>query len=214
VQVELGEQAIAQLSSGAPIELTFAELEPSTSYPLHVTATDASGTRSEIDGVFTTTSALAELSISEVRADPLGSEPAQEFVEVLNYGTTPIDVEGFTLSDAPDALETQLHAASPLAAGARALIVAETFDASNPLDVAPAPGAVLLRTAAALTHNGLANAGEPLFLRDRAGHRLSAAPATPAPRPGVCITRTSTDPRSGAPGSFAYDAAGSCTPGR
>jgi hypothetical protein len=210
----LGEQSSARLSSGTPVEMSFRGLTPSTAYALHVTAADAAGTVTEVDSTLTTTSELAALSITEVRADPLGSEPAQEYVELLNFGATSIDVQDFTLSDSPDQLETKLPASPALPAGARALIVPATFDAASTLDAAPAPGALLLRTAAALTRSGLANAGEPLFLRDREGRRLSAAPATPPPRPGICITRSSADPRTGAPGSFDYDAAGGCTPGR
>jgi hypothetical protein len=214
VSVQLDEQRSARFSSGQPIELSFAGLEPNTTYALHVSVEDAVGSRAESQLSVRTTSELAALSISEVRADPVGSEPAQEYVELLNFGVEPIDVQGFTLSDAPDAPGTRIDADVLVPAGAHALIVPNAFDASDPRDAAPAPGALLLRTAAAaLTRGGLANSGEPLFLRDRQGRRLSAAPATPAPRPGVCIVRVSNDPRSGAPDSFAYDAEG-CTPGR
>jgi hypothetical protein len=214
VSAQLDAQRSARFSSGQPIELSFADLDPNTTYALTVLAEDAAGGRAESQLSVRTTSELALLSISEIRADPLGSEPAQEYVELLNFGADPIDVRGFTLSDAPDAPGTRIDADVMLPAGAHALVVPNAFDASDPRDAAPAPGALLLRTAAAaLTRGGLANSGEPLFLRDQQGRRLSAAPATPAPRPGVCIVRVGDDPRSGAPGSFAYEAEG-CTPGR
>jgi hypothetical protein len=214
VIVQLGQERAARLSSGQSIDVSFSELAPDSDYALAVTAQDAAGQRVEAHQSLHTAAALATLSISEVRADPLGSEPAQEYVEVLNFGAQPIDVDGFTLSDAPDATGTRIDAEVPLPAGAHALIVPAAFDETDPRDAAPAPGALLLRTAAALTHSGLANSGEMLWLRDRQGRRLSAAPATPPPRPGVCIARTSADPRTGAPGSFAYDPDGGCTPGR
>ncbi len=98
--------------------------------------------------------------------------------------------------------------------GGRALLVADGFDPSAPDDTPVPPGTVLVRMGTSLGSGGLSNAGEPLFLRDPEGHRVSAAPATPPPRAGVCRVRQVDDPRTGAPGSFGYDAEGGCTPGR
>ena len=71
-----------------------------------------------------------------------------------------------------------------------------------------------MRVGTSLASGGLRNSGEALYLRDAAGHRLSAAPAKPAPQPGVCVLRRDdADPRSGEPSAFERDPAGSCTPG-
>jgi hypothetical protein len=215
VSIELGSEQVARMSSGSPIDLTFDQLSANTPYSVAVTAYDASDVAHESAFSISTLRPLATVSISEVRADPLGAEPAQEFVELFNYGAAAVDVEGFTLSDSPTEIGTTVDAAGVVPAGGRALLVARGFDPSEMRDAMPAPGAILIRvSASALTRSGLANSGEPLFLRDREGHRISAAPATPPPKPGVCNVRTSVDPRSGAPGSFDYDAADGCSPGR
>jgi hypothetical protein len=178
-----------------------------------VLAIDASGSPQEERFSVRTASDLAALSISEVRANPLGSEPAQEYVELWNFGARPLPVQGFSISDAPDEPGTRIVPDAILPPGARALLVSDAFDSTSDTDVRPAPGAILLRVGPTVTRAGLANSGEALFLRDREGRRLSAAPATPPPRPGVCSVRECEDPRSGAPGSFGYDPAASCTPG-
>jgi hypothetical protein len=73
-----------------------------------------------------------------------------------------------------------------------------------------APGTRLVRVGASLTKAGLANAGEPLFLRDADQHRLSAAPARAAAS-GRCLQRRGSDPRSGRVEDFVE---APCTPGQ
>jgi hypothetical protein len=162
----------------------------------------------------TTERNLPKLSITEIRTDPLGPEPAQEFVEVMNYGTEQIVLAGFTLSDTVSEPGHPLTTPIALYPGARALLVADTFDADAPLDAPVPAGALLVRVGKSLGTSGLSNAGEPLFLRDPLGRRVSAAPAAKAPRAGACLQRISTDMRSGETGAFGYDGDRDCTPGR
>jgi hypothetical protein len=97
------------------------------------------------------------------------------------------------------------------------LIVPSEFDPDDTAsgrDVVPPAGAILVRVDASLGSGGLSNSGEPLFLRDSMDRWISAAPAMPPPREAICIVRTSASRRTGEPGSFGYDAALTCTPGR
>ncbi len=153
---------------------------------------------------------LPTVSIEEMRADPLGKEPAQEYVELLNYGAQPVSLMGFTVSK--DAFEKgrALTGAASLAPGERALVVGPDFDERDPSDGVLPSGVKLVRLEGAL---GLANAGARLFLRDRAGRRTSAATALTALLEGQCSARGASDRRRGDPQAFELDPDGGCTPG-
>lgn len=174
-------------------------------------ASDASGLTTRVDFAVTTPPPLPELAIVEVRADPLGREPTQEYVELENRGATLVDLAGLFLADGLGSTGDELP---PLVvpAGGRVLVVADAFDPDDDRDVPVPPGVPLARVDGSLGSGGLASYGEPLFLRDAEHHRLSAAPALPA-RAGVCIVRVIADARSGAPSAFGYDPAGTCSPG-
>lgn len=157
---------------------------------------------------------LPRVAITEVRADPRGPEPAQEYVEVANLGSDEVDLAGFTLADRPDREGDTIARSIRLAPLARALLVADAFDPAHPDDDPVPAGTPLVRLGASLAGGGLTNAGEPLFLRDPTGRRVSAAPALSAGAPGVCIVRAIADPRRGDATAFAADTLGGCTPGR
>ncbi len=154
-----------------------------------------------------TTSALATLTIAEVRADPRGPEPRQEYVEVLNFGSAPVSLLGVSLSDRPDRLGDVIEVDASIPAGGRALLVPDAFDPNHPDDPAVPDGIPLVRIGSSLASGGLSNAGEPLYLRDAALQRLSTVDAAPAPGPGVCLVRNAAV-RSGPTVSS------ECTPGR
>jgi hypothetical protein len=214
VVISLGSRELAQLPVSDAVELTFDRLGADTAYQFEVTRIDALERAVVTSFELSTTPPLATLSISEVRADPLGREPAQEYVELLNFGAQPLPLAGIALSSVASELGQAVQDSRLLPAGARALLVADSFDPNDPADPAPAPGTLLVHVGNALAGNGLPNRGAPLYLRDAANHRLSGAPNLPVPRPGVCSVRVAADPRSQAPGSFAYDPNGTCTPGR
>lgn len=202
----VGETHVLSVASRGAASLRVDGLPPDRP---HATTLRAAGT----DGVvhdwpleLATTPPLARVAIVEVRADPLGPEPAQEYVEVLNYGDVPITLDGFTLSDRADREGDLL--AGALAPGERALIVSARFDPDDPSDTPVPPGVRLIRVDAALGSGGLTNAGEPLFLRDADGRRLSAAPAMAPDRPGTCVARSGPDPRRA--DGFVH---AECTPG-
>lgn len=135
---------------------------------------------------------LAAITIAEVRADPRGPEPRQEYVELLNYGASAVELTGLALSDRADRLGDELPLSPMLPAGARALLVADAFDPNDPADPPVPPGVMLVRIGTSLASGGLSNAGEPLFLRDTEGRRLSAIPSMASPGPGICWVRTTT----------------------
>ena len=180
--------------------------------PLTLSLRDVTGRTIEHRFTGHTRERLPRITLSEVRADPLGREPTQEYVELLNEDDHAIDLAGFHLADGLDR-EGDLLPSFVLSPGARILIVANAFDPDEESDGPIPPGAALLRIGTSLGDGGLTNSGEPLALRDETGARLSFVPAMPSPAGGACLVRTGADPRSGDPSDFTYDAS-ACSPGR
>lgn len=198
------------------VALRIADLTPSIATTLALGVTDYTGAVAAYALPTSTTEPLPTVSITEVRADPAGPEPRQEYVEIRNYGERAVSLEGMRLADDAEADGDALPATS-LPAGAFALIVPDAFDPAETAggaDAIPPAGTLLVRVDASLGSGGLSNAGEPVLLRDALDRWISAAPATPAPGPGLCLVRTSASPRVGEPGSFGYDRDHPCTPGR
>lgn len=173
-------------------------------------ATDLAGRASERTLSFARAGDLAQVAIDEVRADPLGKEPAQEYVELLNFGTTPVSLMGFTLTKDVRERGRALVSALTLLPGERALAVAPDFDAHDATDGLLPAGTRLVRLEAALS---LANGGDAVFLRDAEGRRVSAAHALAPLVSGQCSARLADDMRGGDEGLFELDPAGGCTPG-
>jgi hypothetical protein len=210
-----GSRSGSTVAPRGDVAITLEDLAPSTPMTLAIIATDYGGAETPFTILASTLAPLPTISITEVRSDPAGAEPRQEYVELHNYGTVSIDLGGLFLSDSDsdgDALPS-----IEIAPGARVLLVTDDFDpdedASGRDAIVPA-ATMLLRIDHTLCAGGLSNAGEPVFLRDALHRRISAAPATPAPMEGVCIVRTSSSMRSGEAGTFEYDPLGTCTPGR
>jgi hypothetical protein len=222
VAVRSWERQAAQLAAAGEIALRLVGFEPDEPFELALHAIDLAGNATEVSVEAITAPALASLSITEVLADPAGPDAAQEYVEVANFGSAALPLQGISLAD--DSGEPTLIANDVvLPAGARALLVTTDFDPthfepqSSEIDAAPeqpsaaiAPGARLIRVGSRLTKAGLANAGEPLFLRDADSRRLSAVPLQMASA-GRCLQRRGSDPRSGRLEDFVPAA---CTPGR
>jgi hypothetical protein len=187
-------------------------LPPDSLLPVTLTLFDTAGRGNDYALEVRTAPALPRVSIAEVRADPLGREPTQEYVELVNQGETPIDLGGFFLADGPDR-EGDVLSAFVLSPGARVLLVADAFDPEDASDLPPIPvGARLVRVGASLGDGGLGNAGEPLYLRDPLGHRVSSVPSLAPPTEGACLVRRGADPRSPDPSDYQYDLS-ACSPG-
>lgn len=212
-RVGVDSREIGAVAPRGEVALTLRALPASTTFDATLRIIDAAGLVVDRRASVATTAPLSTLSITEVRSDPRGPEPRQEYVEVLNFGPVPVDLRGFSLADRADDDGNLLTRAFLLPAGARALFVADAFDADDTRDDTPAPGVPLVRIGTSLGSGGLSNAGEPLYLRDPDGRRVSAAPALVPAAPGACVVRASPDPRDGAPAAFRHDALGGCTPG-
>jgi hypothetical protein len=184
-------------------------MSPLSSQPAVLRVQDLAGLEHERPLALQTTEPLAPLSITEVCSDPEGTEPRQEYVEVLNYGRVSIDLAGYSIADEAFSDGSPVGRSVVLAPGQRALLVPETFDPENSAGPPIAPGVLLVPVGRALGVSGLANAGEPVYLRDPHMRRLSAAPAT-STGPGRCLSRVGADLRDGADAAFAV---GPCTPG-
>jgi hypothetical protein len=150
--------------------------------------------------------ALAQVALEELRHDPLGAEPAQEYAELLNFGAEPVSLMGFSLStDATSPGRTL--GAGELAPGERALVVGPAFDPRDTSDGVLPGGLKLVMASGALS---LANAGGQVFLRDAQGRRLASARTLAPLVEGQCTRRLGPALREG---TWELDARGGCTPG-
>jgi Lamin Tail Domain len=103
---------------------------------------------------------LPALVISEVLANPAGSETTQEFVELYNRGDSSEDLGGLRLADKSG---SDVLPQAALAPGAYAVVVPEGFSVDGK-DPAPRDGAVVVRVSGRLGSDGLSNTGEPVRL--------------------------------------------------
>lgn len=184
-------------------------LVPASHVVLHGTVMDLSGRETPFSASADTASAMPHVVINEVLANPVGPEPAQEWVELTNDGEAPVDVGEWTLDDGHGT--TALPAAT-LAPGAFALVVTNAFDATESRDVVPARGTPLLRVPS-LGKSGLSNDGETLTLRSSDGTVRSVFPAIAAPTPGVSIARRSPSALDDDPDAFGPHGGAGASPG-
>lgn len=153
------------------VTTALAGLPPQQSSQVWAEAVDAQArTSAAPPQIFTTPPARPSVVISEVLANPAGSEYTQEFVELLNFGVEAISLTGFAIEDATG---QDVLGDAVLAPGARALIVAEGFDPSAGPDPEPAAGTLLLRVQGRIGKDGLSNAGEVVTLRAPDGQVVS-----------------------------------------
>ena len=139
-------------------------LLPNSHAALELTTVDLSGTREHSALDVYTLLPRPHVVLNEVLANPLGPEPAAEWVELVNTGTVDVELGGFTLFDSSAA--TALPAET-LPKGAYALVVREDYGADSSDDRPPAAGTLLLRVPR--LGNGLSNSGEALWLEALAG---------------------------------------------
>lgn len=165
-------------------------LPPDTAQQLALTRVTTGGAVDHVTVSFRTLPGRARLVISEVLANPRGPEPAQEWVELVNEGTAPAELQGVRLEDEQGASVLPSYWLEP---GERVLVVSERFLLESELDV-PIPREVGLVRVPALGQGGLSNAGEALRLRLPEGQIVSRFPGLAAPVEGRSVAR-----RAGAP---------------
>jgi hypothetical protein len=212
VIVRAGASVVDRLAPRGEVSATVRGLRHAAATVVEVTAIDLAENERTDRILVETSGPLPRITITETRFDPIGPEPRQEYVELLNASDEPIDLRGFTLSDAPDRVGDLLEHSAVVPPNARALLVGHGFDPVHAADARVPPGSMITALPTSLANGGLANSGEPLFLRAPDGSRVSSAPREPPPRPGVCCVRRADD-GSGETPVFGYDAAGGCTPG-
>lgn len=182
----IGGDGVDVVSATAPSDgFVLPGFVPKSTIALRVRAIDAAG--NVLRSTFQTTMKPPEphLVINEVLADPLGPEPSQEWVELVNDGTIAAHLGGYRLAD--EGGETALPDAL-IEPGRFVLIVNDAFVADDGLDPAPAPSSLLIRVPK-LGKNGLANAGETIRLVDVEGSEISRVPSEPKPKPGKSVAR-------------------------
>jgi hypothetical protein len=180
---------------------------PASTATLDVVAVDDGGEIQRSVFTFATLASMPHLLLNEVYANPLGPEPAQEWVEILNDGAQPAELGGYVLIDVGG--ETILPPGT-LPPGGFALIVNQAFLEDDGVDPAPEPGSLVVRVPK-LGHSGLSNTGEPLSLRDPSNVVISRSPVGPKTKAGMSLARISPAAPDNQKGSFIL---GPPTPGR
>jgi Lamin Tail Domain len=133
-------------------------LPPERDATVTVRAVDRAGNVAESPPLaWRTPTALPPVAITEVLANPLGPEPAQEWVELRNLGADTVSLAGLGIADS--------RAADPLPAttlgpGEYALVVTASYDPENGADPPPRAGTQLLRVDGRIGADGLSNGGE------------------------------------------------------
>jgi hypothetical protein len=137
---------------------------------------------------FHTGAARERWVLNEVLANPLGAEPGQEWVELVNASAAPANLSGLSLADAGGQVLLPDEVVEP---GEHVVLVSDAFGDSVQ-DVPFEPWARLVRLPQ-LGKSGLSNSGEPLELRSADGGVLSRFPALPSKHAGVSLARRSLD---------------------
>ena len=199
-----GLDLVTAVEAGA--SFVVAPFTPERSVRLEVGTLDVSGGERRATFVATMAPPRPHLVLNEALADPLGAEPAQEWVEIVNDGLAPGTLAGCSFGDSggvvplPDV---------PVAPGELVLLVSDGFVADDGVDVQPVQGVRLVRLAH-LGSAGLKNSGEELRLVASDGRTLSRIPAQPAPQPGRSQARS----RPAAPDEPSSFVLAAPTPGR
>lgn len=110
------------------------------------------------------------LAITEVLANPAGSEYTQEFVELHNFGSEPVSLAGFQIEDAGGGDKLPGETIAP---GGYALVVAAAYDPADPSDPAPRAGTTIVKIEGRIGRDGLSNSGEAVRLRGPDGEIVS-----------------------------------------
>jgi hypothetical protein len=154
------------------------------------------------------------VAITEVLANPLGPEPAQEFVEIANTGKDQVDISAWMIDDNGDQDGDLVPSSTVLAPGGVALLVGPGYDPAQGQDPAPAAGALLVFFDSSLCSGGLKNTDpETVELYDQTGQLISTCPAQ-SPPAGTSLQRLLADLPDADPLAWAPHPASTSTPGQ
>jgi hypothetical protein len=155
----------------------------------------------------TTAPAMPHLVLTEVLANPLGTEPGSEWLELVNDAEAPAPLDGLWLADGAGRFALP---AAVLAPGEVALLVPRGFSSgSGDVPVLPSTRRLELPSLGA---RGLSNSGEPLTLFGSRGV-VSRFPALPAPSAGRSMARLRLSARDDEPTAFAEHGEPGASPG-
>lgn len=204
-----GEQSVrAILENGGCSVLT--GLTPDLEYALHATTVDSTGFAESLTDTVRTELPKPEVIISELMANPLGPEPAQEWVELYNDGTAAADLHEYLLADGGGKVELPGYSLAP---GAYVLLVSSAFDSARTEDILPAPDTPLLRLPS-LGKGGLSNSGEIISLLDPTGQPISQFPALASKTAGVSLARRFPRVAGDGPEAFGPSSPPGASPGK
>lgn len=172
------------LASDGKTTPSFGPLLPGHDYEIVVT--DLQAPESPTSSSFRTGPRAARFVLTEVLADPIGPEPAAEWVEIVNLGSGPGSVSGLFIWD--DAGGSALPDVE-LDVGQYGLVVRPDFDFRA--DGVPAPEALAI-VVSTIGQNGLRNSGEEVVLRNAAGDALSTILPRKVPE-GTSLARVIAD---------------------
>ena len=181
---------------------------------LSLTLTDINGNEQQLV-VSVRGSGGPAVAITEVLADPSGTEPTQEWVEIVNFGAAPVDLSGWMLDDNDDHNGDVLPSSSVLDAGQIALLVPDAYIPDDGEDPAPADGTRLIYLDNAVGTNGLKNGdAEKVILYDAAGTIISVYDGRLGPpKEGISASREYAELPDADPSAFATDPSGLSSPG-
>lgn len=156
----------------------------------------------------TMAAAQPHVVINELLANPLGTEPAQEWLELYNDGASVVALEGWTVGDGTG---QSLLPAVELSPGEYLIVTSEQYGAAGD-DVEFAEGAKVARVPT-LGSNGFSNAGEEVRLLSRTGQLQSRFAARSASSAGVSIARVTPEAPDDDLDSFAPHGEPGASPG-
>lgn len=183
-RLETSWATLRTVSAHGELHMTLRAVPAETVIPMRLHVVNLADEELTFEASVTTLPSLPRVFISEVRCDPFGREPQQEYVELFNASDVAVDLSAWHISDAPSRQGDALSGRIPSLG--RVLIVADTFDPSSEEDVPVPTGTPLVRIGTSIASGGLSNAGEALILRDTEGRRIASFPARPSPGEGDC----------------------------
>ncbi len=156
------------------------------------------------------------VSITEVLADPIGPEPAQEFVEIVNFGSEEVDISGWMVDDNEDANGPLIPDGTLLGPGQVGVLVSSSFDPNDNQDPAPNASALVIVLENSVGSNGLKNSeAETVELYDGEGRLVSQYRGqTGNPKEGHSAIRLSSELPDGDLLAFSLEPNATPTPGQ